>query len=469
MLRILRDAFSTPHTPRMCARAWLLSLGVLLSACGGGESPPPLASGLLPSQTPVTLQAEDDAEAHVDDPVEADSAAVAIDGPGLIAGPLDTVDTGPAGTRVVIAVGALARGGHAVIWAAPLPDAPAPAWTLWVQAFDRDGAKSGAAAMLDIGGDVLAPLSASAVVLPEGGVAVGWLAERNTPPGGPVARETTVYTAIFSLDGTLRHGPRQLDSLGFAPFFPRADRLGGPVVTALGPDGSYLVGWRYNPGSYFGRQPSFRIQRLAADSEPLGWIQHLARSDLFGSQLAFDRLRLTVLDEGGWVASFTELSPTLGLLGQVVQHDVPRPLHIPEVGSLAPGAWVLDLRRHGSVLFADRHGVTPETAAAPYSMHFDRQGREQDPVQPLPAIPTTAAALRGGDYVAMWRTEAGTAFNAQRYTPKGQPVGEPFTIDATDTAQVTGLRRGGMALAWVETTDSTSRVLTQRLQEPGAP
>ena len=170
---------------------------------------------------------------------------------------------------------------------------------------------------------------------------------------------------------------------------------------------------------------------------------------------------------GGWVASFTDRTPDLGLVGRVVQNDVARPLHVPEFGTLAPGAWVLDLRRHGSVLFADQHSDQPGSPLAPYSMHFDRLGREQDAVRALPAIPTAAAALRGGDYVAMWRTAAAT-LTAQRYAPRGRPVGTPFELRAAADAQAAGLQRAGMALAWVETDAVSSRVVTQRFDEPAA-
>ncbi len=451
----------------------MLLAGLWLAACGGGGSdaspaatpvtgtPPPPATALVGA----TPSGEAATRASLQLPV---MVAVRQDDAGLLPGPVDTVAHGPAGSHVVRAVGALANGGHAVVWAAPLEGAPAPAWTLWIQAYDAQGLKSGAAAMLDVGTHVRAAQDASAVILPEGGVTVGYLASRQVDPAYPGTVEASAYTARFSLDGSVWYGPRLLDTLVTDQFYPRSNRLAGPVTMALGQDGSYLVGWRFVAGSYFGRQPAFRIQRLAADTEPLGWIQHLHHNDLRGDQRAFDRLRLTMLDEGGWAASFADTDTDLGLVGRVVQNDVARPLGIPHFSMLAPGAWLLDLRRHGSVLFADRPSEPPGTLVAPYSMHFDRLGREQDPPRPLPAVPTAAAALRGGDYVAMWGNAAGT-LDARRYTPQGDAVGAPFTLQATADVEATGLRRGGMALAWVETAGGESRVLTQRFDEPVAP
>lgn len=491
MIPLVHGLLQAVRLPRTQALGLVLA-ALMLSACGGGDAGSaaggtPRAQSQAQSQAKAleTTASQTDASATTlkaaagtgaDDLVDATDTAEASDAPsvipdsvpGLVAGPVQTVDTGPAGSRVVRAVGALAGGGHAVVWAAPLPGAPTPAWTLWVQAFDPQGAKVGAAAMLDIGSELQDPRNASALVRPEGEVAVGWLGERMTDL---VHIQTTVYTEMFALDGRAKFGPKILDSLLFDRFSPRSDRLGGPIAMALGADGSYLQGWRYVPGSYFGRQPEFRIFRLAADIEPLGWLQHLPHHDLPGDLRSLDRLRLTALDEGGWVASFADTvveNETLRVIGRVVQNDVARPLGVPEFGTLAPGAWVLDLRRHGSVLFADRRGATPDMPIAPYSMHFNRLGVEQDPVRPIRAIPTHAAALRGGDHVAMWSTGP-SSFDAQRYTPRARPVGAPFTLRATPDAEVAGLRRGGMVVAWVETDDTGSRVLTQRFDEPVAP
>lgn len=489
MLPFLHGLLQAVRRPRTQALGVVLA-ALMLSACGGGDAGStaggaPLGqtqsqakaletTGSPPVAPATTLKAAASTQADdLVDPADTseapDAPSVIPDGaPGLVPGPIQTVDTGPAGSRVVRAVGALAGGGHAVVWAAPLADAPAPAWTLWVQAFDPLGAKVGAAKQLDIGNELRDPRNASALVRPEGEVAVGWLGERNT---SLIDIQTTVYTAMFALDGRAKFGPKILDTILFGGFLPRADRLGGPIAMALGTDGSYLQGWRYVPGSYLGRQPEFRIFRLAADVEPLGWLQHLPHNDLPGDLRFLDRLRLTTLDEGGWVASFADTVIEDGMLrviGRVVQNDVARPLGVPEPGTLAPGAWLLDLRRHGSVLFADRRGATPDMPIAPFSMHFNRLGVEQDPVRPIRAIPTTAAALRGGDYVALWSTGP-TRFDAQRYTPLGRPVGAPFTLRATPDVEVAGLRRGGMVMAWVETDETGSRVLTQRLEEPAAP
>lgn len=431
-----------------------LSLSLLVAGCGGGD-----AAGAAPLNTrsAVSTAADDD-------------ISLPITGPALVPGPVQVVDATESGARQVRAVGPLASGGHAVVWAArDSADASQP-WALWVQAFDAAGAKSGPAARLDIGQDVHDPLNVSAAVFPEGHVAVGYLATRRPDPVYPGSFQASAYTAVYDLSGSPLASPRLLDTLVTDLFNPRSDRLGGPVEMAAGRDGSYLVAWRFNPGSYLGRQPTFRIQRLAADAEPLDWRIHLNRSFLPSDLAPFDRLRLTMLDEGGWVASFADFALGLGVFGHVVQNDVARPLHVPEFGTLGAGSWVLDLRRHGSVLFADQRGTAPGQVIAPYSMHFDRLGREQEPVVSLPAIPDAAAALRGGDYVALWRVDGPTPFfNAQRYTPTGVARGMPLQVHAQPGLELAGLRRGGMAVAWVETGEGLTRVLSQRFEEPAAP
>jgi hypothetical protein len=127
------------------------------------------------------------------------------------------------------------------------------------------------------------------------------------------------------------------------------------------------------------------------------------------------------------------------------QLDVPRPLSMPMTETQAAGAFLLDLRGHGSVLFTAN--IDPDTGvqASPYSVYFNLRGAAQ-PARGLLMLPLAAVALRGGDYLAL--VPDGVQLSAQRYTAAGDPVGAPFTTPATPGLVGEGLPRGGLALAW---------------------
>ena len=205
------------------------------------------------------------------------------------------VDSADCGARAVRALGPLTGGGQAVVWAARACGDPAPNWTLWVQARDAQDQPLGPPAALDIGSTVTDPQDIAAAVLPDGRVVTGWL---ETLPEGPLAEPVvhTVRTASYSLSGALLGGPRALDRLTTLRVNARADSLAGPLVAAAAADGSVLLAWRFAPGSYLGRKPMWRVQRLAADAEPLDWIQHLPRGEVPLAQ-APRALRLTPLDK----------------------------------------------------------------------------------------------------------------------------------------------------------------------------
>lgn len=455
--------------------ALLISLASLVAACGGGDpshEPGPTSLTAAPAAAaPTLLSAAVSEPAAASGPVTADAppappAPGTVAGLGLVPQPPVLVDTGESAggdDRAVLAVGSLAGGGYAVVWAAREPGEPPANWTLRAQTYDAKGQPAGAPAPLETGETVFTPDSVAAAVLPEGRVAVLVTTSENT--GGGFILDT-VSSMLFNLQGGVESTLRVLDTLSHAIGYPRADHLGGPLAVAAARDGSYLLAWRYKPGSYLGRAPAWRILRMSSLGAPLDWIQHLRRDDL-PTYLEPQALRLTPLDEGGWVASIPRVAPGPAWYAQITQIEVPRPLGMPAGQTLAARSFVLDLHRRGSVLFAGLPGQTPEAVDAPYSMRFDAFGHEQPPV-PLAAFPQAALALRGGDYVGFWPSSTG-GLAGQRFAPSGQPVGEPFPGAGPADASGTGLAGGGMALAWVERTEGPARVLTQRFAEPAAP
>lgn len=466
--------FSPAPCPGPLTRGWaarLLALGVLLSvaACGGGgqlSEGAPHGATFVAAALVARAQAAPLADEPAADPGSADLVAPAPSSPGLLPQAPQVVDAAASGERAVIAVGALAGGGHAIVWLAREagePEPPRP-WTLWTRAYDLEGHPVGPATALVIGQEIpiASPPSVAAAVLPEGRIAVTLLSTEADPSG---LAADIVRGAVFLPSGALVQPPRVLDTQRHAIGNPRADRLGGPPVMAAARDGSYLAAWRYEPGSYLGRAPGWRIQRLSSLGAPLGWIHHLPRSNL-PADLEPWALRLTPLDEGGWIAHIPRFDSATGWFADITQIDVPRPLGMPLLRDLPARSFVLDLHRRGSVLFTGRQVEAAAGVDSPVMIRFDRWGSERAPAG-LIAFPVAAFALRHGDFVGLWPA-AGGGLGAQRFSPDGDYLGEPFPSPAPVDAPGAGLLRGGLALAWVERVGDEVRVMTQRFIEPAA-
>ncbi len=434
----------TPRRARNCLPP--LTLTLLLAACGGGGGDPPgppsqaSAGPGAPGASAQTVGLQD---AHTTSArsTALPSAPTAAADSGLAPQPPQVIDSAPEGERVVKAVGALDGGGYAVAWMARGPRVPGVAWELWVQRFDADGQRVGDPVRLDIPADVLNAQDLAVNLLPEGRVGVTFVTQRIEDD---ISMITEVHHWPYTLQGTLDGTVRVLDTERYARSAPRFAQLSGPIDASTGRDGSLYVSWRFQTPTAPQLVPSVRALRLAADGEPLGWVQRL---DGQGESRVYD-VNLTALDEGGWVAAMERVSPVGVPYRTFTQLDVPRPLAIPWADTQAAGALLLDLRGHGSVLFTADVNLDTGVQASPRSLHFNARGAAQ-PARELPALPVAAVALRGGDYLTL--VPEGTQLSAQRYTAAGDPVGEPFLTPAAPALVGTGLRPGGLALAWSTT------------------
>lgn len=307
------------------AKAWpaIMSLCLLLPACGGGGDPP-ATGGVTPREEPL--------------PVTADAT--------LRPEPAEVVESTRTGVLQVKAVGALDGGGHAVVWLSREAADPQAPWQLWVQRFDARGRKTGLAVRLDFAPPITGPQDLAATVLPEGRIGVTFVTDRVEDVTFAI---TEVHHWPFNLEGSIDGAVRVLDAERYARFSPRYARLAGPVTAAAGRDGSQFVAWRYEVIGAAPLAPSLRAQRLAADGEPLGWIQHL------DGEGAFSRVRqaqITPLDEGGWVVAL-QRGPLAGIhYLTFTQLDVARPLALPQEAARTASSFLLDLRGRGSVLFS---------------------------------------------------------------------------------------------------------------------
>ncbi len=461
---------ATTQSRRAAAWPALISLSLLLPACGGGgddpigattsergavasePSPSTAATQPLPATAPASVPAS---EVRTD----ASPGPVVTPGAGLLPEDPVTLDTGRFATRVVKSLGALQGGGYAVAWMVRQEDEPDPSWRLWLQRFDPRGRKAGPAVRLDYPRDVAGPDDVAVTVLPEGRVGVTFVTDRMQDDAFMISQ---VHYWPFNLEGTISGEVRVLDTERYARFSPRFARLNGPLTAAIGRDGSQYVAWRYQIVGAAPLAPSVRAQRLAADGEPLDWIQRL---DGMGGWSRVEDVDITPLDEGGWVVAQERVSAEGVRYRTFTQLDLARPLQWPQEEVQSAFSFLLDLRGHGSVLFSQPVDPATGVTGPASQIHFTALGRERPP-RPLPRLPIAAVALAGGDYVILQPDFQ--LLSGQRYTPAGEPVGAPFDTSVS-VAEVlsAGLRGGGMALAWVVIrTDGEMRLLSQRFAPP---
>lgn len=429
---------------RACRLALCVLLPAWLLACGGGGSDP--AAGAATSATAL---------AALPSPPQAKATSAE---PGLQPQPLRVIDTTRTGFRRLLDIGTTADGGLALAWLARERQDTLPSWTLWLQRLDAQGQPLAQPVRLPYAEDVADPRDVAALVRRDGSVVVAYITFRIEDPQHPELPLSAIRTRHFAADGTPAGTEHRLDARPVFGGNPRGTRLVMPQIAGWR-DGRYVVGWAvrdFNPRS---GPPAYDAVRVNPDGSPAAPI------DRFGPSL--DPLRLVPLDEGGWLATVTRLSDMGQLYADIIQIDVPHPLGLPLRPTLPRPSFVLDLRRHGSVLFSGQHGGEPGSLVDPYSLHFRPNGREADETRPLPAMPTSAVALEDGDYVTLWPGGAAARLLGQRYAPRGRPVGAPFATDAVADAMGAGLRAGGMALAWLEaTSDGETRLLLQLFTDP---
>ncbi len=428
------------HLP---ARAGLLVLSLLLAtslaACGGGDPATPATPAAIaaaPPQSQTRAQTQDQGQ---------NQAKASADAPGLQPQPPRTVDATRTGFRILLDIGATSDGGLALAWLSREPQDTLPSWTLWLQRLDASGQPRAQPVRLPYAEDVGDPSNVAALVRRDGSVVVAYSTFRVEDPAHPELPMSAIPTRQFAADGTPTQTDRVLDAVAVFGGMPRGIRLLTPVIEGWR-DGRYLVGWARRDLSPRSGPPAYDVVRLNEDGSPAAPIDRLGPSAASG-------LRLVTLDEGGWLATVRRQSPAGPLYADIIQIDVPHPLGLPVRTTLPAASFVLDLRKHGSVLFSGQHANGPEGLTDPYSLHFRPNGREANETVPLPAMPVSAVALEDGDYVTLWPGAPGGRLLAQRHAPRGRAIGTPFATEAPTTAKGAGLRTGGMALAWVETSD----------------
>jgi hypothetical protein len=400
-----------------------LSMAVLataLAACGGGGG----ASSTLPTGATVNAQV--------------------VSTSTFAAEPAVTVHAASAAPQQLLAVGALAAGGHAVAWLDAGNGAPA---SVRLQRFDSSGVAAGSVFL--VGVDTL-PGAPAAAAMPDGGLVVA------APVAAPASVDEPWVTRsairVQRLDGA---GAMVGDvDVGVV----LQNRIGAttmryveaPAVVRWD-DGSFLVGWALVDDDGAHKSPQFWVQRFSAAGQPLGAAALAAQGDPDSS------FALTATPNGGWL-----LTTRHRLQGRTVLR------YHPFAGATAPtlptgspgvaeGSVLVPLAGGGSVLLqpVQNYGSLRLFAA-------DGSAQGMASGLPLPAV--AGAALRDGGFVAFLRGASG-GLVAQRFDAAATALGGLTAVAAAESLQAAALADGGLVFGWNHTVaPGDTDVLAQRLR-----
>lgn len=401
---------------------------LILQSCGGGGGADPVST----SPSSEQLQAKK-----------------ASPGPTLLAEPVSVVNTATTKGQLR-SVGATSDSGYLVTWFSGSS-------TIYIQAYDSDGAKEGPqnALQLEIQARTLddsrrAIQGSSVAVLNDGTVVVVYRVTRDIPLGGYVETVTGVYFQRFDANGNQLMGETEIVSQQEPPLNPRAPFISGYSARALS-DGGFVVAWTTN--YYVTGSPtisSLTLRWFDSQGQPQG------SSVQVGNFSALEFASVEADNHGGVTLAASYLDRFFYPHYAVWHYDANHILQ----PTVAPGLSPLLLLplESGYVLFtSDAAGATAQI--------LDDQGNSIGTPITIPVTPVTARELADGSYVAIWF--AGGTYVAQRFASNGTPLGEPLPIDSNGAVpQVAALADTGFAAAWSPlSVNGDTDVYTQRFFE----
>jgi hypothetical protein len=400
---------------------------LVLVSCGGGAD-----STLSASASREPLQAKMVSPGHT-----------------LFAEQVSVVNTTTTGNQVLRSIGATSDGGYVVAWISS-------GSTLYIQAYDSSGAKTGAETPIPL--DVQAPTQNAAVeaieassvaVLNDGTVVVAYRVSRNTDqPDGTVLTKTGVYIQRFDANGIQLMGETEVASReevvhSRSPFINQ-------LTTAALSDGGFVVGWAVATFSaQFGSISTLALRRFDSQGQPVG-------SPVEVGQFPALTYRIVADAHGGFTLSASQLDNFFSTEVWAFHYDanqIARQIVAPRFGA----ALLLPLEG-GYVLFASG-------SAGPTAQMLDNQGNPIGTPTTIPSMPVAARELADGSYVAIW--PAGGSFAAQRFAADGTPMGEPLAIASNAAVlEMVALADTGFAAAWSAASgNGDTDVYTQRFIE----
>ena len=343
----------------------------------------------------------------------------------LVPGPVQRVNTSIEENQNLSASGALDDGGYLVVWETTTPNS-AVRNDFYLQRFDAEGKKVGAETLMALKVRIG---RGSIAVLTDGSIVVAYVGSRNAQGElvNPNGAESGVFIQKFDASGaqSLRE--------------TAVTRTRGPSITqeyagvvALA-DGDFVVQWSSNGQPASAQQRVFSAQRYKGEGyrsgSPIVFPAFDARSGVvsYGVQPALDGafLLYKVTNDPSGYGCFGAMSQsTASTIFHYDEHLVPRQI-------LAPThcASVLPLKDGHFMLFQANDAI------GPYAQLIDANGALVGPQKPIAARTATRPArltdfagrqaLADGSYIVAW-FPGYTRFKLQRYTGKGDPIGEPL-------------------------------------------
>lgn len=384
----------------------------------------------------------------------------------LVAGPAMLVNTSTADYQDLRAASALDDGGYLLLWNTTTIN-PSDGRRFYLQRFDSEGNK--------VGGETRLPLTVqdgSIAVLTNGDIVVAYRDARDAQGkiiNSPYA-QSGAFLQKFDASGTLVLRETAVAStLGFSNAYGFVSAI--PLA-----DGKFVVSWTSESQFSGTARSSFYAQSYTSEGERTGSLIVLPTDNLPLTR-PFD-YSIQASPDGGFLLykSTTDLLNPSGCFGarseprtvSVVHYDenqVPRQI-------LAPTHCAILLPLQG-----DQYMFFGANPIGPFSQLIDGNGQLVGPQKPIAArtpfrnpeftIFTGRTLLADGSYMLFW-FEGGDQDKAQRYTSKGDPIGEVITVSASGR-RILPLTGGDVILAWSAFSDIASNLLdvyAQRLSDP---
>ena len=364
---------------------------------------------------------------------------------------------------------ALADGGYLLVWDTTTMNPAQDGSRFFLQRFDSEGNRVGGETRLQ-----LTVQDGSIAVLTNGDIVVAYKGARDAQ--GKVITSPNAASGAF-IQKFNASGIQIMPETAVATTFGTSTAYGYVTVVPLANAG-FVVNWTSQDQSSGTVRNSFSTQSydssgqrsgspvvLSADSFPPSRpIDYSIQASPDGGYLVYKRM-IDTANSSGCFGAMSE--PTITSVSYYDKNLVPKQVLAPtHCGILMP-------------LKGDQYMIFGANATGPYSQLIDGNGSLVGPQKPIAArtefrnpaltIFIGRTVLVDGSYLLFWFT--GTSSNkAQRYTSKGDPIGDVFAI-AASPKNILPLTGGSVVLAWSASNDIANNLLDvymQRLNKPEA-
>ncbi|WP_029526482.1 hypothetical protein [Polaromonas glacialis] len=387
----------------------------------------------------------------------------------LVPQPPTLVNTTTADYQDLKTSSALADGGYLLVWDTTTMNPARDGSRFYLQRFDSEGNRVGGETRLQ-----LTVQDGSIAVLTNGDIVVAYKGARDAQ--GKVITSPNASSGAF-IQKFNASGIQIMPETAVATTFGTSTTYGFVTVVPL-TDGGFVVSWTSRDESSGTVRNSFSAQSynssgqrsgspvvLSADSFPPSRpIDYSIQASPDGGYLVYKRM-IDTANSSGCFGAMSE--PTITSVSYYDKNLVPKQILAPtHCGILMP-------------LKGDQYMMFGANATGPYSQLIDGNGSLVGPQKPIAArsefrnpeftIFTGRTVLVDGSYLLFWYSGA-SGNKGQRYTSKGDPIGDVFTIAATPK-NILPLTGGSVTVAWSASNEIANNLLDvymQRLNKPEA-